>query len=199
MGNVICEDLAEYELIEILGPAYNSRYMSITKPIDKIDYLKKSKIRKRTTTNDFYVHENYSAVITEKPAWRVINHFLIKEEKIEPIDESGMKHRHRRSFMEMDSMQQWQCEMKIVWKDLGVDYFPRYLRSVECTERERCWYGHFRCKPRSFTVKILKRRRDKCLAAAPNTRIGINGLHPDLKRLWVWEEHAVNFCCDCSL
>ncbi|KAI4458849.1 prothoracicotropic hormone isoform f [Holotrichia oblita] len=195
-GNVLCEDLPEYELIDILGPAYNSRYMSIRKPIDRIEYLKNSKVRKRTTTNDFYVHENYSMVIAEKPAWNV-NHFLIEEGRIERIDESDV-HRYRRSFMD-NSVQQWECEMKIVWKDLGLDYFPRYLRSVECTERERCWYGHFRCKPRSFTVKILKRRRDKCIEAAPNTRIGTKGLHSDLKRLWVWEEHAVNFCCDCSL
>lgn len=77
----------------------------------------------------------------------------------------------------------WQCESKIVWTDLGSNYYPRFLRNVECT-RQNCWYGHFKCRPKAFTVNVLKRARDSCKDQ--------NGGQD-----WVYEERAVTFCCEC--
>lgn len=104
--------------------------------------------------------------------------------------------RYRR---DMDYLQEWHCKSRIKWTDLGLDYFPRYLRSVECLT-ENCWFNMYKCRPRSFTVKILKRKRDRCVPLEqPATRIGVSGLPRELKEMWVWEERAVNFCCDCSV
>lgn len=47
---------------------------------------------------------------------------------------------------------------------MGPDYFPRYMRSVECLVG-KCWFNIYTCKPRGFTVKILKRRKDRCVVA----------------------------------
>lgn len=47
----------------------------------------------------------------------------------------------------------WHCEMVIDWIDLGQNYFPRYLRSAKCTAN-RCFYHHYNCRPKAFTVKV---------------------------------------------
>ncbi|VDP30177.1 unnamed protein product [Soboliphyme baturini] len=60
----------------------------------------------------------------------------------------------------------WSCETTVQWMDLGADHFPRYLRSVRCTS-DRCFYGHYRCQPKAFTVKVLKRLMDKCIEITP--------------------------------
>ena len=77
----------------------------------------------------------------------------------------------------------WQCESEIVWTDLGANYYPRFLRNVRCT-RDNCWFGHFKCRPKAFTVNVLKRVRDSC-------KDGADGQE------WVYEERAVTFCCEC--
>lgn len=77
----------------------------------------------------------------------------------------------------------WKCDSKIVWNDLGDNYYPRFLRNVVCMN-EKCWFGHFKCRPRAFTVNVLKRIRDSCK----------DGLDD---REWVFEERAVTFCCEC--
>lgn len=77
----------------------------------------------------------------------------------------------------------WQCESEIIWTDLGANYYPRFLRNVRCT-RENCWFGHFRCRPKAFTVNVLKRVRDSCKE---------DNDQPE----WVYEERAVTFCCEC--
>lgn len=79
----------------------------------------------------------------------------------------------------------WSCESRIRWQDLGPDFFPRYLRSVECTQTQ-CYYGHYDCRPRFFTVRLLRRRKGECAA-----------LQDASVDLWVWEERAVAMCCDC--
>lgn len=77
----------------------------------------------------------------------------------------------------------WKCESEIVWTDLGANYYPRFLRNVQCT-RENCWFGHFKCRPKAFTLNVLKRARDSCKDG-------------DTRQNWVFEERAVTFCCEC--
>lgn len=186
--NVVCSDLPEMVLTEILGPAFNSRYMSIKMPVEEEDNLESSGSKRGAThTSSFYVEGDYEKIIDDKPAWLTTNHAALEQE----VPDGS---RRRRSAQKP---RQWECESRISWIDLGPDYFPRYIRSVECVSKY-CWYGHYKCKPRSFTVKILRRRREVCTVAKPNTRIGTVGLPDDLSVLWVWEERAVNFCCDCS-
>lgn len=188
--NVVCSDFPTMVLADILGPAFNSRYMSIDKPREE-DYNPESNGYKRGVSQvpSFYVDEDYEHVIGDEPAWTAINHVDLEKPK-------DARTRRKRSTKPRQT-RQWDCESKISWMDLGPDYFPRYLRSVECLSKY-CWYGHYKCKPRSFTVKILRRRKDMCTVAKSGTKVGMTGLPQDLRVLWVWEERAVNFCCDCS-
>lgn len=161
----------------------------------------------------FYVDDTYAVDLSDKPAWEVTH--LSELEKAENLkQQNGMSGNNetnstrvrrasiRRRFDDMNSQPQpqqskrpWDCESKIKWLDLGYDYYPRYLRTVECTS-SACYYGQYACTPKSFTVKILRRRRGECVQT--NKNVGISGLHGDLKELWIWEERAVNFCCECS-
>ena len=194
--------------------------MSIDLPSENDEYESNNKAGKRGTQNvpPFYVDDTYVLELSDKPAWEVhhANEMAIidsdnvnsnkSESKINPAEElldapsTNLTRVPRNTRRRLDNNNQsskrpWECEAKIKWLDLGYDYYPRYLRTVECT-RHACFYGHFTCTPRSFTVKILRRRRGECVEAT--NKVGINGLHNDLRELWVWEERAVNFCCDCA-
>ncbi|XP_070494365.1 protein trunk [Chironomus tepperi] len=204
-----CDELSALVLNDILGAAFNSRYMSIDEPKIEEDPEPKNEAGKRGANDfmPFYVDDTYAMEISDMPAWEVqhLKNTTESGEIEEGTSNESQKRVQRSNFrrrtetegssIQQQSKRPWECEAKIKWLDLGFDYYPRYLRTVECT-RHSCFYGHFQCKPRSFTVKILRRRRGECVQT--KNKIGIEGLHGDLKELWVWEERAVNFCCDCA-
>lgn len=193
--------------------------MSVDSPVLEKE-MEKTMVNSKRGVQDsksFYVDDTYVMELSDKPAWEVTH--LTEDErtsnqklsdlnlelKIDNVTrDRRSSHISRGDRRRHDGIKQqppqilsrpWECEAKIRWLDLGYDYYPRYLRTVECT-RQSCFYGHFTCKPRSFTVKILRRKRGECVPT--KNSIGIDGLHGDLKELWIWEERAVNFCCDCS-
>lgn len=228
-----CGNVPPTVLTEVLGSAYNSRYMSIDEPIqyeedilnDDTTYQYSTSKRKTDAYQPFYVDDKYALELSNKPAWEV-KHTATKSDVL--LDTQQETKRARRDSKNIavqnadddieinvdrnkratnrrggisskirNGERPWECEAKIKWIDLGPDYFPRFLRTVECTKHV-CWYGHFTCKPRSFTVKILRRRSGECVPSESLRKIGTDGLPGDLRELWVWEERAVNFCCDCS-
>lgn len=187
--------------------------MSIDEPKIEEEVEQKNAAGKRGVQDfkPFYVDDTFAMEISgDVPAWEV-QHLVNSTEnntESEPTAENNGKRDKRANYRrrtdefnsggyqpQQQNKRPWECEAKIKWLDLGYDYYPRYLRTVECT-RHSCFYGHFTCKPRSFTVKILRRRRGECVQT--KNKIGTDGLHGDLKELWVWEERAVNFCCDCA-
>jgi hypothetical protein len=116
----------------------------------------------------------------------------------------------------------WSCEYELRWTDLGIDHYPRYIREVHCVQKN-CWFGHFECRPKAFTVKVLKRWSDLCeidtdqyLNMVYNKQESgdLNPVHDhdtiaankevdyevpaELQEKWVWEEIGVNFCCECT-
>lgn len=176
---VTCSEIPEMVLIEILGSAYNARYMSI-KPPDDPDPEESKYKRNANGIPSFYVEETFSREMNNQPAW-LSNH----------VDEKARSKRSK-------SLQQWQCESKIRWMDLGPDYFPRHLRSIECPLRN-CWYGFFKCKPKSFTVKLLRRKKNQCVVTKSGSSSSLlSGLPVEVRELWIWEERALSFCCDCT-
>lgn len=180
----ICAELPMLVLENILGGAFNPRYMSIEHPI-QTDSPSGTK-RGVSYEEDFYVVDEEQ--VDDDPAWVVNNHVFVAQKKY------GL-HRNKRG---VDYMQQWHCQSKIEWTDLGPDYFPRYLRSVVCLYGN-CWFGLYKCKPRSFSVKLLRRKRGFCDDRSESDhKVGLTGLPKGLKELWVWEERKVNFCCDCT-
>lgn len=230
---VECTNLPATILSDVMGAAFNSRYMSIEKPVQseeskqhEYNIYNTANTGKRSATSEqpFYVDDTYTAEVSgDRPAWEVTNFAMgtspisgrPKREIAITNDTSAFRDwatdiasryrqtrgRDSRHTITTTTVEEkpWKCEGQIKWLDLGPDYFPRYLRSVECV-KEFCWYGHFACMPKSFTVKLLRRRRGKCVPSErTNHRVGVAGLPGDLRELWVWEERAVNFCCECAM
>lgn len=219
----LCMVLPPTVLSDVLGAAYNSRYMSIENPIEdtvkvhedsynKYSVQSPSSAKRKTNSyRPFYVDDTYVSQISDRPAWEVKHSITpTTREKREANDEDNWtgnneKLRTNRNVNSRNGAslppkgeRPWKCEAKIKWLDLGNDYFPRYLRTVECT-KQYCWYGHYDCRPRSFTVKILRRRNGECVSSDRLYKIGVEGIPGELRELWIWEERAVNFCCDCAL
>lgn len=245
-----CEQWPTEELGLILGPAYNSRYMSIKAPQERRKSNSNSgsgNSKKRGAEDDddflFAVDDTFSHQLSDEPAWTVNHAALQYDEEVEQQTVAAGHERWRRSVDEVEgdpeesstgedivatrelrniatgtgdkNRRPWECDMRVKWTDLGLDYFPRFLRTVECV-KTHCFYGRYTCQPRSFTVKLLRRRRGRCVRNAaegagagqttrnatrsdqPKYKTGVDGLPVELRELWVWEERAVNFCCDCS-
>lgn len=231
-----CDNFSVNVLQDLLGPAYNSRYMSIEQPNYNDKHLVTgganeeidAASRKRGTSpkiGSFYVDNTYAVPISNKPAWEKGSYLTEPIEENADTMENGKSKRSLADIFDLDKILEshignaitgrgkdikhamflrkgdierpWRCEAMVRWIDLGVEYFPRYLRTVECM-KNTCWYGHYECVPRSFTVKILRRKHGKCMKTIEHN-FGNIGLPNELKQLWIWEERAVNFCCDCSI
>ncbi|XP_018328229.1 protein trunk [Agrilus planipennis] len=192
-----CQEIPKIVLAHVLGSAFNPRYMSINIPfIDNNKYIDDSNKRKVNAYLPFYVGDD---LVTEDksddvPAWNV--DFGV--ENLHRSDLLSGTVRKKRVANIKPGGPHWKCESEVKWIDLGVDYFPRFLRTVECTTSD-CWYGRYKCRPRAFTVRLLKRRSDKCDESEISYKSGVSGLPDELRELWVWEERAVNFCCDCAI
>ncbi|XP_055618134.1 protein trunk-like [Toxorhynchites rutilus septentrionalis] len=209
-----CAPLPDPVLSDILGPAFNSRYMSIERPpVMEDEPIHGEGDGKRGVSKglypSFYVEEDHLVELGNNPAWAV-NHTRETDNPVlrKPRSaynallndmgrESGSSRPIRGRGQKKPISKPWECEGKIRWIDLGYEYYPQYLRTVECVKKS-CWYGHYHCVPRSFTIKILRRRTGECVPAGQLQNIGVDGLPEELRELWVWEEHAVNFCCDCA-
>lgn len=185
---VNCTPIPENVLSDLLGASYNQRYMSISKPVDESASNPYNK-RKALPLPSFYVEDTYQQELSNAPVWNV--KFIANQTEDVRLKRAVPKYKTR------DKREPWQCDKKIVWMDLGLDYFPRYLRTVECT-KHTCFYGHYRCKPRSFTLRLMRRKAGLCAQMDQDRKIGVAGLPLQLRELWVWEERAVNFCCECA-
>lgn len=241
-----CEELPEMILAELLGEAYNSRYMSVNRPVTgddvRSDYPNANDAytlskRKVESLPSFYVEEKHSIELSEKPAWDIRGHIedlgsqinrnrrrkraisiVNDRNKIEPdnaakidettdVDNESLMTRNKRAYGRNGGMHTndnskklypWKCDASIKWVDLGPDYFPRFLRTIECT-KNYCWYKIFVCKPKSFAVKVLHRRKGLCADAANLRKISSFEFRGEFGEVWKWEEVAVNFCCDCAV
>lgn len=231
-----CEQLPAEELGQMLGGAYNARYMSIRAPLQNHLDPNSKKRGAEEEHMQFAVDETFVQEISDQPAWEVnlamaegsssVEREFVDERRSrrsaddneeEPLEEDYEEetaaNRDLRSTAGGgggggDKKRPWECDMRVKWTDLGKDYFPRFLRTVECA-KTRCFYGRFTCQPRSFTVQLLRRRQGRCVRIGadnnstrtikqPQYKTGVDGLPAGLRELWVWEERAVNFCCDCA-
>ncbi|OWF43097.1 uncharacterized protein LOC110460229 [Mizuhopecten yessoensis] len=55
----------------------------------------------------------------------------------------------------------WTCSMTPIWRDLGEDYYPRFVRDGTCNNRT-CWYRHYECQPVLYTLSVLERQNSEC-------------------------------------
>lgn len=203
-----CTELSQKSLSMILGQAFNPRYMSIEAPRGSHSKEDSTKYGNKRSSFDipFYA-DNDVVSLGSLPAWET-NHFAYYEEKNE--DESLKKKSIEKRNVFGDSngghakpeifkTRPWECSSIINWIDLGLNYFPRYIRSIECIAK-KCWYGHFKCKPKSFTIKVLRRKPGSCIHVSEKLIfITSDEYANDYTQLWIWEEIAVNFCCECVM
>lgn len=190
-----CTHLPKEILVSTLGSAFNPRYMSITIPVSRSESNDEFGVKRSLEDeelNPFFVDDTYEKELSQKPAWEFNETPRIKRDSANIMKRLS---RHSNSSNKKKLFKPWECKSEIDWIDLGINYFPRYLRSVKCIKKD-CYYGHYTCMPRSFTVKILKRITGKC---AKISKKFIK--HPRMVNYewWVWEERAINFCCDCTI
>ncbi|XP_052850919.1 protein trunk [Drosophila gunungcola] len=197
-----CAELSIQSLSKILGQAFNPRYMSIDPPGEPEEKSYQLGYKRSSYELPFYADSDVISV-SHFPAWET-NHFAMVEKKESSRSKSL---RTRSAFMDrvshprIDGFKQrpWECSSKINWIDLGLNYFPRYIRSIECIAR-KCWYDHFNCKPKSFTIKVLRRKTGSCIRINDKLiLITAEKFENDYTQLWIWEEIAVNFCCECVM
>ncbi|XP_046812707.1 protein trunk isoform X1 [Lucilia cuprina] len=194
-----CKQLSTKSLTKIHGQAFNPRYMSIEPPTSNHDASSK----RSSYELPFYADDDVVSV-GDFPAWET-EHVNFYEKK----KESTLKQRsiritnifNDRTIAKSDvfKTRPWECSSKLAWIDLGLHYFPRYIRSVECISK-KCWYGNFNCKAKSFTIKILKRKNGSCIRISEKLlMVVLEEFDSDYTELWVWEEISINFCCDCVM
>jgi len=84
----------------------------------------------------------------------------------------------------------WSCETNVVWQDLGPHHFPRYLRSVQCGQGS-CWYGNYRCLPKTFQLKVLCLSSSGCSGSSDE-------VPTELKPRWMFRTVSVTSACECG-
>ncbi|KRZ13261.1 Protein trunk [Trichinella zimbabwensis] len=214
---VLCPPTPRGRLLLMLGAGYNSRYMSVDKPTDffmpefgRLDYdwpatnsdkpfpISHSSVGEL----NFKVEAGHQQVLLENVHNQHILKLLSNQRNKSTIVHSNPKMiKLKRQIAERSWTEDaahleqltrvdlpWTCEEQANWIDLGESRFPRFVRSVTCSS-DRCFYGHYRCRPRAFTVKILRRLTTNC----------INDDNGQLVEPWVFEEFALNLCCQCTV
>jgi len=167
---------------------------------------------RETSSNGFNASGNQISDVTKETLLRraeTMNLTLVEQFPNSQIRSKRQSNdMHRNSGQPSQTVLPWTCKQEVRWIDLGPDYFPRYLRSMKCTS-DRCFYGHYFCRPKAFTVKVLRRLADKCIEIAPKVSHSMTTSRPPILRVsqqapifrepWVFEEVAVTFCCECTL
>lgn len=88
----------------------------------------------------------------------------------------------------------WRCQMRRKWIELSKDYYPRYIRSVQCT-KPKCWYGNFGCVAKKMSVRILQRYLGNCADASSLKQLGFGSTNAEV---WRWVKVDINFFCECA-
>lgn len=86
---------------------------------------------------------------------------------------------------------QWTCQTTKVWKDLGSKYFPRHVRSVTCSS-STCWFKHFRCRPKHYLIKVLRKKVGQCLRVYSSTG------SPRFEDFWEPVDYQITVDCECG-
>lgn len=85
----------------------------------------------------------------------------------------------------------WTCQTSNEWKDLGPTFFPRHVRSATCSSNT-CWFGHFRCRPKFYTIKVLKKKVGECLRVYSFTG------SPRFQDFWEEVDYKITVDCECG-
>lgn len=202
---VPCAKKSRNELRDMMGPAFNKHYLSDVRPKDF--FMEETKEMESIDPNPFHVGEDFKELIVQEDTSDFSKYNFSRAEFADEILNITAHAQPKR--LDDDRMiyreLPWMCKWHIRWVDMGQDTFPRYMRSVTCSEKS-CWFDRFTCHPRAFFVPVLKRKNSRCFAMQhlvdeifPLSRKRYQGKHlpPELQEEWVFEQRAANFCCEC--
>ena len=85
----------------------------------------------------------------------------------------------------------WTCQTTKVWLDLGVKFFPRHVKSVTCSSN-KCWFQHFWCRPKHYTIQVLKKKEGECLRVYSSTG------YPRFEDFWEAVDYQITVGCECG-
>ena len=219
---VKCIKIDQETLVEALDLAYQPRYMQIHKPREVRAYEQmiedglipvnhgfiNDEPEDENSTDaipSFYVPSNYHQLL---PGSAVRASDILNKESARRVKRTVGVHPFR-------------CEEQIGWRDMGENYFPRYIRSKECMSK-KCAFGNYRCETVGFVTKILVRRQEPCYYIRDNineteedVQKRIDDLHEKISREgfdpvssdwvqesmfeeWEWGDIGIGFCCQCT-
>jgi len=85
----------------------------------------------------------------------------------------------------------WTCQTSTTWEDLGQGFFPRHVRAVTCSN-DKCWFGHFQCRPKLYKIKVLKKKMGVCL------KVSTSSGSPRWQDFWEEDEKDIPVDCECG-
>lgn len=93
----------------------------------------------------------------------------------------------------------WKWTESRVWLNLGPNFVPRHVRSVTCSSN-RCWFGHFECRPRNYTIKVFEkkpRNSDPILSFKLKGSTNSTVQRPRFEDYWEKVDKQVTVACEC--
>lgn len=196
------------------GSAMDLKYMSADSPYghteESAPFNGGIKIRRaaREKPAVFRVQDIHFELLSNEPAWNYEWNAFAAQRRLqcdrEPIElkldlddpTTSAPVTPRNGFRGRDSTDTapWRCETRRKWLQLPIEYYPRYLRSVQCS-RPSCWYGNYECMARRMTVYVLQRQLEGGCADA--TKLKKHGFTEDRAEIWRWVKADINFYCEC--
>ena len=83
----------------------------------------------------------------------------------------------------------WTCLIETFWRDLGENYFPRFVKDGNCIS-SACWYGHYLCQPVEYKVNVIRKQH--------HYRCVDRNLPSTLASEWKLAEVNVTVACICA-
>ncbi|OXA64189.1 uncharacterized protein LOC110843088 [Folsomia candida] len=108
-------------------------------------------------------------------------------------EETREKREVKRSETNNEPSLPWTCETKYEWRDHGADHYPRFIRTADCKTRS-CFNGFFRCRPRRYKTKVLKRVSPSDSTSCEEDDVS---LPESLRSQWRFITVTISLCCDC--
>ncbi|XP_035209088.1 protein trunk-like [Stegodyphus dumicola] len=206
--HVPCKRQSPLQLMQLLGPAFNPRYMSIQKPLDFYH-----PITAEEEENDplpMQISNSYRSKLSNVYKLALLrNEGEILQRNHKLCNHRGHRIKRDLELETSDSFSSevptpWTCPWKTQWLDLGDDIFPRYIRSAVCSSKT-CWFSRMSCQSRSFTLVLLRRNKFFCGATTQPTEFKErkfknemeHRVPPELQDEWFFEERATNLSCEC--
>ncbi|KAL3855270.1 hypothetical protein ACJMK2_014486 [Sinanodonta woodiana] len=86
-------------------------------------------------------------------------------------------------------LESWHCHQERVWRDLGPDFYPRFITDMRCLNTT-CLFGNHFCKSVNVYTKVLmKSEESSCVDVF---------IPSELRSKWVFQDILVSVYCECS-